>query len=526
VADLAQVAKQSWDVIVVGTGIGGATLGYALARAGKRVLFCEAGNSTLADGALRGRYAEQFLTRGHTSYQDILRRAGRYHEEILDRSASRPKGFIPFIGSGSGGSSALYGMVLERFLPCDFAPRANYPDAPGALLPERWPINYEELVPYYELAERLYRVRRDAALSPCGQEMFGFLQGKGLHPYRLPQACEFVAGCEGCQGYLCAKDCKNDSSRICLEPAMREFGAHLLDNCKVVRLLANRQEVTGVECVLGGKRVILQAGIVVLAAGALATPKLLLESASSLWPSGVANDSGMVGRSLMRHYVDLYAVFTKSRPVTRGNVKEIGFNDFYQLHGKKFGSVQSFGLLPPAEMLAASMVQDVRDGRMPWAGTLFNFMRPAVIPLLKRMLSRTTILAAIMEDLPYADNQLALMRDSANEPRLALTYTVRDYDKARLRECRSTIGDALKPYRFMLFKQAENNRRLAHVCGTCRFGLDPTNSVLDRSNKAHNLSNLYAVDASFFPSSGGTNPGLTIAANALRVAAHLGGAVA
>jgi choline dehydrogenase-like flavoprotein len=79
----------------------------------------------------------------------------------------------------------------------------------------------------------------------------------------------------------------------------------------------------------------------------------------------------------------------------------------------------------------------------------------------------------------------------------------------------------LKPYRHLLLKQGENNRRLAHVCGTCRFGLDPRDSVLDRDNKAHGIDNLYVVDASFFPSSGGTNPALTIAANALRVAEHL-----
>jgi len=79
----------------------------------------------------------------------------------------------------------------------------------------------------------------------------------------------------------------------------------------------------------------------------------------------------------------------------------------------------------------------------------------------------------------------------------------------------------LRPYRVRLVKQAENNRLLAHVCGTCRFGTDPKDSVLDAHNRAHGLSNLYIVDGSFFPSSGGTNPALTIAANALRVADHL-----
>ena len=547
--DPSHLAEQYWDAIVIGTGIGGATAGYALAKAGKRVLFCEKGKSGLGQsGALRGGYAEQFFARCETpnsKHRDVLSRAGRYHSEIEDRSSGRSTKFIPFIGSDAGGSTALYGMALERFFPCDFSPRQNYPDAPANALPQRWPVSYDEFVPYYELAERLYRVRGGAddglrqepkphyelplsALSSCGQELFDFLQRKGLHPYRLPQACEFVAGCEGCQGYLCAKDCKNDSARICLEPALRDFGAELLDECKAVKLMASRHEVTAVECVQRGQAVTLRADIVVLGAGALATPKLLLDSASSDWPNGLANDSGMVGRNLMRHHIDLYAVFTNSAPEAAGNPKEIAFNDFYLSDGKKFGSVQSFGFLPPAQMLAASMVQDLRDSRMRWAATPFDLIKPAVIPLLNQLFSRTTLLAAIMEDLPYADNQVTLGRTAENVQgtRLALAYTLRDYDKARLNAFRARISTALKPYRFMLIKQAENNQRLAHVCGTCRFGLDPANSVLDRNNKAHSLSNLYVVDASFFPSSGGINPALTIAANALRVAAALCSAAA
>jgi choline dehydrogenase-like flavoprotein len=98
---------------------------------------------------------------------------------------------------------------------------------------------------------------------------------------------------------------------------------------------------------------------------------------------------------------------------------------------------------------------------------------------------------------------------------------VRPHEKARIEAFRGLMKQALKPYSFSVVKQAANNQRIAHVCGTCRFGTDPADSVLDANNRAHGLANLYVVDASFFPSSGGTNPSLTIAANALRVAAHL-----
>ena len=81
----------------------------------------------------------------------------------------------------------------------------------------------------------------------------------------------------------------------------------------------------------------------------------------------------------------------------------------------------------------------------------------------------------------------------------------------------------LRTRRWRLVKQAENNQRIAHACGTCRFGADPTTSVLDPDNRCHDLDNLYVVDASFFPTSGSTNPSLTIAANALRVADRMTG---
>jgi choline dehydrogenase-like flavoprotein len=83
------------------------------------------------------------------------------------------------------------------------------------------------------------------------------------------------------------------------------------------------------------------------------------------------------------------------------------------------------------------------------------------------------------------------------------------------------LKQVFEPFRTITLRTAKDNVVLAHVCGTCRFGTDPKNSVLDPQNRAHEMDNLYVVDASFFPSSTGMNPGLTIAANALRVAAHV-----
>lgn len=539
-SDLSEIAQQHWDTIVVGTGMGGATLGHALARAGQRVLFCEKGISLLANGrALRGAYAEAFMPHAETPqprHADILARAGRYREQVMDQSTARGRTFIPFIGAGAGGSSALYGMALERFFPADFEPRRNFPDAPGTTLPAAWPISYAELAPYYEAAERLYRVRGGPdplraqeqaingepppALTPAAAELFEFFRRKHLHPYRLPLACEFVAGCECCQGYLCAKDCKNDAGRICLEPAISQYGAHLIDECEVLRLEATKTEVTGVVCKRHDREFTLCGKTVILAAGALESPRILLNSVSQHWPRGLANDTMLVGKNLMRHHVDLYLITPQQPGPIDNRHKEFAFNDFYHADGKKLGSVQSFGRLPPAPVLAASLEQDLRDGVVPWLAPLLKLAKPLITPFLERLVDQNMVLATILEDLPYADNLVKPLPGSTRSggARLAISYRARAYDRERIEAFRAAMKGVLKPYRYTMVKQAENNQRIAHACGTCRFGTEPSASVLDKYNRAHGLSNLYIVDSSFFPSSGGTNPSLTIAANALRVA--------
>ena len=531
-----------WDAIIIGTGMGGAPLGYALAKAGQRVLFLEKGKSHLQPGALTNSYAEtHFATPAAPGPQHraTLQRAGRYSDTIRTNAGARTQHFVPFIGCGTGGSSALYGMVLERFFPADFTPRAQHPDAADADLPDAWPIAYGELLPHYEEAERLFRVRgtpdplradrpgdwaahfrAPPPLTPAAGELFAFFQQRALHPYRLPLACEFVEGCSACQGYLCDRQCKNDASRVCLEPALAQHGATLMDECEVLQLEATREAVTGVVCMQRGQRLTLRGKQVFLAAGALETPRLLLQSASAHWPQGLANDSGLVGRNLMRHHIDLYVIKPQTAAGFDNRQKEFGFNDFYQHDGRKLGSVQSFGRLPPVPVLAASMEDDVRQGALPWLAPLFKLAQPVLKPILRQFVHERLVLASTLEDLPYADNRVT---PASGDARLALEYRVRAHDAARIDAMRSLMKDALQPYAFNLVKQADNNQRIAHACGTCRFGSDPRSSVLDAGNRAHGLSNLYVVDGSFFPSSGGTNPSLTIAANALRVARRLTG---
>jgi choline dehydrogenase-like flavoprotein len=102
-----------------------------------------------------------------------------------------------------------------------------------------------------------------------------------------------------------------------------------------------------------------------------------------------------------------------------------------------------------------------------------------------------------------------------------MQYRLHANEVARRRTFLRQLKEVLAPYRKLTLRNGDNNSTLGHVCGTCRFGTDPATSVLDSHNRAHEVDNLYVVDASFFPSSTGLNPSLTVAANALRVAAHV-----
>jgi choline dehydrogenase-like flavoprotein len=520
-----EAERTSWDAIVVGTGVGGATLGLTLAQAGKRVLFVEKGRDLAAPdtAAIRGRPAEAdpaFRGAATRERRDLLARAGRATDELLDVAKGRL--VLPEIGCGTGGSSALYGMVLERLFASDFEPRARHPDAADSTLPEAWPVGYEELRPWYERAERLYRVRGGpdplrtdgaAALLPpaaIGRGATALLDGlaeRGLHPYRLHLACESVDGCTHCQGYLCPRACKNDADRVALRPAIREHGAVLLTGCDALSLVADHRRVQAVRCQTDGARVTLRGRIVALAAGALGSAALLLSSRSALWERGLANGSGLIGRNLMRHGIDLWALVGGPRLDHPGDAKAIAFNDLYDDARGKLGTVQSFGVPPPLEYLR-NQRSPVWRLAGPFGGALWR--RYATVPLL----------ATILEDLPYAANRIEL--EGSTSGRWRLRYREGRSEVRRRQRFRSRLRPMLRGLGAVLVSRGDAPKALGHVCGTCRFGDDPRTSVVDRTNRAHELDNLYVVDASFFPSSGGINPALTIAANALRVGALLG----
>lgn len=509
-----------WDVVVIGTGAGGATAGFNLARLGRSVLFVERGKLVHHDPTVvRG---VSFSWKGDP--QAALNH-GWWPSPIFRELAgglSAPAG-LP-LGAGAGGSTALFNAVMDRFRPQDFTPRRYFPNMPDASVPEAWPVSYEEMVPFYEQAEKLFRVRGTAdPLAPCSAALleppapsdkeiavFGALRHAGLNPYRIHSACEHVPGCLDCQAMICPRGCRNDGARICVYPALTEYGARILSNCQAVRLEEKNRTVERVICKLGNQRIALRARVFILAANAFLTPALLQNSANDRFPNGLANSSGLVGRNLMFHVMT--RLFAKPKRGSRGlsfNMNHgVSLNDFYVHRGTKLGNIQAHPIREHGAMLRFLVQNNIG----------VKYLPGRVLSRLTSMMSFAyhswTVFATIVEDLPYAENRVTAKPGSDGE----IVYNYHYPDELRRRE--QMLSDGFKRALNGVFEvrpvQPTGELNLSHVCGTCRFGNNPRTSVLDRDNRAHDLDNLYILDASFFPSSGGINPSLTIVANSLR----------
>ena len=525
---------KTWDVVVIGTGMGGSTVGHALARRGHEVLFIEKGmflfgDHDRGDGREPGSPDESAAGRMSRGWWPL---------QLQGKTSFGEVSFFAPLGCGTGGSTAVYAAQLERFAPCDFTPRANFPDVPDASLPEAWPISYDELAPYYAEAERALGVRgtqdplhpdngsalmAPPKLSGRDQDLFDSFLELGLHPYHSHVGCRTVEGCEGCGGALCPRACRTgDAGRSFLLPALQRHGAKILTDCEVTWLEADSSTVSEVRCLQNGNELCIRARIVILAAGAYMSPVLLLRSRSDAWPDGLANTSGLVGRNLMLHASDFIIVRPRQQLSDEGPGKSISLNDFYVQDGVKLGTFQTVGFTIDWRHVLYFLRMQAGKGSKPWMKLARPFYRPIAF-VGGRFFSKAKVFATVIEDLPYHDNRIVLDPEASNGRRFEYEYPEELAQRSQLflEKLKATLG----PNHKLISLSDGNNINYGHVCGTCRFDDDPSAGVLDRNNRAHDLENLYVVDASFFPSSGGTNPSLTIAANALRVAevihAHL-----
>ncbi|HEY6516059.1 MAG TPA: GMC family oxidoreductase [Steroidobacteraceae bacterium] len=504
--------SRKWDVIVVGSGMGGATVAQALAHMGLEVLVLEKGRRvSVANGDEQGVTPEERIERGWWPLPVSEMRS----------DGTRASVFAP-LGCAVGGSTIHYAAALERMAATDFQQTGSA----VRKLPV-WPVSYEEFLSYYEAAEKLYRVQLspEAAtqrMSEWDRALMERMRRNGLQPEPLHVAIRYDEQCEECIGRVCLRKCKADASSACLDDALRLGNCRLLQDCDVQSVEATATSVQGVRAVCAGKEILIHGRIVVLSAGAFRSPLILLRSVSPGWPAGLANQSDQVGRNLTCHTSDLFAVWAPHRYGRSGKQKKaISVRDFYQVEGERLGYVQSMGIEIGRGAIALHL-KNVMRGHGVKNERLLSLLAKVPSHLGAALLGNAGLFAAMTEDDPDANNRVTIDPEQPDGARFS--YTITPDLHRRADALRGKFATAIRPWRLARLSTSLA-MNYGHPCGTCRFGEDPSSSVLDRDCRAHGLSNLFVVDASFMPRSGAINPSLTIAANALRVAPRIAAAL-
>jgi choline dehydrogenase-like flavoprotein len=278
----------------------------------------------------------------------------------------------------------------------------------------------------------------------------------------------------------------------------------LWTNALAERLVTNASgdRIVGVDVRREGAVHRVEAPVVIVSCGAVNSAALLLRSASDVHPRGLANSSGLVGAHYMAHLATMISAFDRSRKNDTVFQKTVAINDYYLASGRAgrpLGQIQSQGRTDPVVLKAES----------PWYG------RWIPLPAWKWWADGAVDWLVMSEDLPHVENRVTVDEDK----RIHLRYT-RNNTSAHS-ELVGETSRLLHRMGYFTIKHSLGTRNTTHQCGTLRFGKDPRVSVLDPYCRTHDVENLFVVDASFFPSSAAVNPGLTIVAQALRVADHL-----
>ena len=510
---------ERYDIIIIGTGAGGGTLANTIAPSGKKILLLERGD---------------FLPRERENWDpDPVFIQGRYISPDTWYDADG-KPFQPQVHYFVGGATKLYGAALYRLRPQDFGELKHIDGVSPA-----WPLSYDDFEPFYTKAEWLYQVHGvhgedptegswskqypfpPVSHEPRIQQLSDDLTAAGYHPYHAPcgimlneshRAMSTCIRCTWCDGYPCLVHAKSDAESIAVRPVLDLPNVTLLVNAEVTRLTtdAGGRTVTGVVVARDGTQETYAADIVALSAGASNSAKVLLASANDRHPNGLGNGSDQVGRNYMFHNCKA-AVALAKEPNDTVFQKTLAINDFY------FGAEDYEWPVGQIQMIGKSNAEAMEGEE------------PALTKLAPHFTLEETARHAVdlwltTEDIPDPENRVTLDGDG----KVHLTYRSNNDEEADrlLHEMQGMLNHVGMADHHVLSKNFYMHMSVpiagvAHQAGTCRFGNDPSTSVLDENCKTHELDNLYVVDTSFFPSIGAVNPGLTAIANAIRVGEHL-----
>jgi choline dehydrogenase-like flavoprotein len=537
----------TYDMIIVGAGAGGSVAAGVLAEAGKRVLLLERGRDLDFKDIPRDHLRNHRFTRyGHNTGPELAGNPRVFVDDAgVEHVIAPHEDDYQNNAMTVGGGTRVFGAQAWRFLPTDFAMASTYGTPPGSSLTD-WPITYDDLAPYYQRAEWEIGVSGDSAASariwprarefpmpavPLNRQGTVLRRGAaalGWNTFGVPllintahyggrPAC---IQCQHCVGFGCPVDAKNGTRNTMIPRVLASGRCDLVSQAFVERIDSDAAgHVAGVTYIdTDGRRHSPRAEVVICAAGAIETARLLLNSASAHDPHGLGNAHDQVGRNLQGHYypstIGLLpeAVHDGVGPgVTTATVQFNHGNDGI-IGG---GMLADEFIVLPIIFWARQLPPDLPR----WGLANKQWMRENYTRVLR--------VTGPVQEIPSPDARVTLdraVRDRWDMPvaRLAGTShpeTVRTatFMHARTVEWLRASGATQlwgKPPRLRISGGQ-------HQAGTCRMGDDPHTSVVDRNCRVHGYDNLYIADGSVHVTNGGFNPVLTIMALAFRTAEHI-----
>jgi len=488
---LSQISRKTdYDYCVIGGGPAGLMAAYELSRHGETLLL-EAG-----------------VASSERPYTDL--RAETTDSVLLSDHGTHPAN--PWTLRGPGGGMERYAGILIRYRLQDFDRSSAFAHASAD---PRWPIEYEDLRPYYDEVEQRFGVARASGLDPTeppscapflpphrtsaraalineafdelGVGHFPTPLGVNSRPFARRPACTHCGHCNETR-------CQTGAKASLLPLVLGSGSNRRLRLAHAVTAEALRVDSTGrassVECLdtVEGRPATVRARHFVIAAGALNSCALLLRSTSRLHPRGLANGNDQVGRGIqfkLTGYAEVRAPARALHGESPTLFSTTATTDFY--HQLPEGGCGGF----------------VYDASAPG--------RPDTLRL-----------HFVISEAPMSENFVAPGPTAATRPNVVIRHSTHKVDRRRLRSLRSiAVGTLSRIDRRVRVHEEFNATGMAHLAGGCRAGTDPRTSVVDPEGRLHQCDNVHVADSAYFPYAASANPTMTLIANALRISRQL-----
>jgi choline dehydrogenase-like flavoprotein len=501
------------DLVVVGAGAGGVTLAQRLARKGWRVVVLEKG---------------PFWDPDRDWVSDEKGAAGLYWNENRIIGGTDPIEMGKNnSGVGVGGSMTHFAGYTPRFHPSDFDIRTREGVAVD------WPISYSDLKASFELLERELPVAgeywpwgdpHDYPHSPhpvCGAALKAWQGARDCGIEMRVGPVSITNGSFGNRSHciyrgFCLQGCKVNakaSPLITHLPDGIEHGVEVRADSMAARVEVDDASgrVSGVTYIHEGNERFQPADAVAVCGYAIESPRLLLNSTSSRFPNGLANNDDQVGRYVMvQGATQVAGRFPEMLRMYKAPPPEISSEQFYETDESR-GFARGFAIQTISPMPIGWAEHVTAEGH--WGAALREYMRDY---------NHWSVLGSMCELMPQAENRvtLAAEKDRYGLPVAAFSYSLCDNDKASIAFATKVMREIWEGAGAQDLLQID---RYAHLVGGCRMGFGPGDSVVDSSHRAWGIPNLFVVDGSVLPTEGSANPALVIMALADRLAKLLAG---